>query len=67
MVEGNRPEGGWRKSSRSESGQCVEVRVDSGEVRVRNSRDRHGHVLTFSFSEWQAFLEEAALGEFDVP
>lgn len=67
MAEGNGPEGGWRKSSRSESGQCVEVRVVSGEVWIRNSRDRHGHVLTFSLSEWQAFLEGAALGEFDLP
>lgn len=67
MAEGNCPEGGWRKSSRSESGQCVEVRVGSSEVWVRNSRDRHGLVLTFSLPEWQAFLEGAVSGEFNLP
>ncbi len=67
MAEANGPEGGWRKSSRSESGNCVEVCVGSREVQIRNSRDRQGLVLTFSFPEWQAFLEGAALGEFNLP
>lgn len=59
--------GGWRKSSRSESGACVEVRMNPGEVQVRHSGDREGLVLTFSHREWQAFLEGAALGEFNLP
>ena len=58
---------GWRKSSRTESGTCVEVRITSSEVQVRHSRDQGGHVITFSHPEWQAFLEGAALGEFDLP
>ena len=59
--------GGWRKSSRSESGACVEVRMGLDEVQVRHSADQQGHVLTFNYHEWQAFLEGAALGEFNLP
>jgi uncharacterized protein DUF397 len=67
MTEAGGSADGWYKSSRSESGACVEVRIDSGEVQVRHSGDREGHVVTFSYREWQAFLEGAALGEFDLP
>lgn len=58
---------GWRKSSRSESGACVEVRIGPGEVQVRHTGDRQGNVVTFTYREWRAFLEGAALGEFDLP
>jgi uncharacterized protein DUF397 len=67
MLETEGPAGGWRKSSQSESGACVEVRIGPGEVLLRHSRDRQGQVLAFSYSEWRAFLEGAALGEFDLP
>jgi len=67
MAKSEGSTGGWRKSSRSESGACVEVRIGSGEVLLRHSGDRKGHVLAFSYPEWQAFLEGAALGEFDLP
>jgi hypothetical protein len=67
MTEAGGSADGWHKSSRSESGACVEVRIDSSEVQVRHSGDRGGHVVTFSHPEWQAFLEGAALGEFDLP
>lgn len=55
---------GWRKSSRSPSGaDCVEVRVRDDEVHVRNSHDPDGPVLTFTRSEWSAFVEGVADGE----
>jgi hypothetical protein len=57
----------WRKSSRSNYSGCVEVRFSSGGVAVRNSRTPSGAVLEFTFLEWSAFLEGAALGEFDPP
>jgi hypothetical protein len=41
--------------------------MNPGEVQVRHSGDREGLVLTFSHREWQAFLEGAALGEFNLP
>ncbi|HXZ73550.1 MAG TPA: DUF397 domain-containing protein [Streptosporangiaceae bacterium] len=67
MAKTEDPTSGWRKSSRSESGACVEVCIGAGEVLLRHSGDRQGHVLTFSHPEWQAFLEGVALGEFDLP
>ena len=61
----------WRKSTHSESGNCVEaadwrtpaasmadgncVEVASG-VAVRDTKDREGPVLKFSAAAWRAFL-----------
>ncbi|MBQ0986928.1 DUF397 domain-containing protein [Streptomyces sp. F63] len=52
----------WRKSSYSGSGggQCVEVAVGPGAVRVRDSKDRRGPVLAVAADEWSAFVEFAA-------
>lgn len=47
----------WRKSSRSESGACVEVRMDAHTVWVRSSTDRTGPTVHFSYREWDAFLK----------
>jgi len=58
---------GWRKSTRSESGACVEVRIGPDEVQVRHSADEGGRAITFSYREWQAFLEGVLLGEFNLP
>jgi hypothetical protein len=67
MADAGGSRDGWRKSSRSESGACVEVRIGPGEVQVRHSADREGRAITFSYREWQAFLEGTLLGEFDLP
>jgi hypothetical protein len=47
----------WRKSSRSgDCGACVEVaRSRDGAVRVRDSKDPTGAVLSFSPAAWTAF------------
>jgi len=58
--------GAWQKSSFSESGACVEARVQDDLVQVRNTRDRLGPVLTFTFAEWRAFLKGVAHGEFAI-
>jgi hypothetical protein len=36
-------------------------------VRVRHSQDPLGAMLSFSHSEWRAFLAGARDGEFDLP
>lgn len=66
MAEANST-GAWRKSSRSASGECLEVQVSVCEVLVRNSDDRRGVVLSFSHDEWRAFVAGVVLGEFDLP
>jgi hypothetical protein len=58
----------WRKSSESGGvGDCVEVSFGKEDVSVRHSRDPNGPILSFTYSEWQAFLAGARNGEFDLP
>ncbi|GAA3131481.1 DUF397 domain-containing protein [Streptosporangium carneum] len=58
----------WRKSSRSNGngGACVEVARNLPDVvAVRDSKDPHGPVLSFSPDAWRAFAEGIRGGEFD--
>ncbi len=72
----------WKKSSRScdtancvevafvsgrcESGNCVQVAACPCEVKVRDSKDPDGAVLTFTADEWDGFLTAVKAGEFDA-
>jgi hypothetical protein len=56
----------WRKSTRSEAGNCVEVASASGMVAVRDSKEPWGPVLRYSIQAWYAFLDAAKEGEFDA-
>jgi Domain of unknown function (DUF397) len=58
----------WRKSTRSggNGGDCVEVADNlPGVVAVRDSKDPNGPALTFTPSEWKAFIGGVHDGEFD--
>ena len=46
----------WRKSTKSNSGGCVEVAFADGSVLVRDSANRDGVVLRMSPAAWSAFL-----------
>lgn len=54
----------WRKSLVSGNGNCVEVAFVGQSVLVRHSKDRGGATLTFTLSEWDAFLAGVRNGEF---
>lgn len=58
----------WRKSSRSGpwTDNCVEVAFVDGAIVVRDSKDPSGSVLVFTAAEWDAFVDGAKDGEFDV-
>jgi hypothetical protein len=56
----------FRRSSFCEAGSCVEVSFSSGgDARLRDSKDPHGHSLSFTEKEWSAFLSGVRNGEFD--
>ncbi|WP_103530563.1 DUF397 domain-containing protein [Streptomyces sp. SM11] len=55
----------WVTSSYSgNNGNCVEVAALPGGRAVRDSKDQGGPVLTFSASEFAAFLDAASCGTF---
>ena len=58
----------WRKSTRSGpwTDNCVEVAFIDGTVAVRDSKDPTGPVLVFTPGEWDAFVDGAKEGEFDL-
>ena len=59
----------WRKSSLSQSTNCVEVGPLAGQqapVLMRDSKDRGGPVLSFDRDTWRDFIDSAKAGEFDL-
>jgi hypothetical protein len=58
----------WRKSSRSGpyTDNCVEVAFVDGAIAVRDSKNPSGGVLVFTPGEWDAFVDGAKDGEFDL-
>jgi len=56
----------WRKSSASASGDCVEVALRGSSILLRDSKQRSPHILTFTPSEWRAFVSGVRNGEFDL-
>lgn len=53
----------WRKSTYSGQGNCVEVGfLDGGQVAMRDSKDRGGPVLVFSYADWRSFLHRVMDG-----
>jgi hypothetical protein len=55
----------WKKSSRSGTGNCVEIRMtETGDIQVRDSKDPDGPVLTFMPAQWDAFVSGTKTGEF---
>ena len=59
----------WRKSSYSNSdgGACVEVSADfATAVPVRDSKNPHGPVITFTADGWASFVTAVKRGEWDA-
>jgi Domain of unknown function (DUF397) len=46
----------WRRSTRCDSGSCVEVAVTEDRVLLRDSREPDGPRLSVSRTEWLEFL-----------
>jgi hypothetical protein len=57
---------GWKKSSRSMGGDCVEVSsVPGGLIAVRDSKNSLGPRLSFTADEWRAFTDNVRHGLLD--
>ncbi|MEV1331862.1 DUF397 domain-containing protein [Micromonospora costi] len=59
----------WRKSTRSQTSNCVEVApLGNGPaaVALRDSKDRGGPVLLFNRAGWLGFIAGAKEGQFDL-
>ena len=56
----------FRKSSYSTQDNCVEVGVLDGTVYLRDTKNRDAEPQKYSGPEWQAFLDGARAGEFDL-
>ena len=57
----------WRKSTLSSTSNCIEVAMAQDPIAIRDSKDRTGPTLSFSPSDWQAFIGEIQEGEFNLP
>ncbi len=56
----------WHRSSYCETGTCLEAARIGDMIQIRDSKDPAGPVLTFTLSEWKAFLQGVRALEFDV-
>jgi len=58
----------WIKSTRSgNNGACTMcMRLEDGSTAVKDSKDPDGPVLTFTATEWDAFIRGVKAGEFDL-
>ncbi|MDG4795170.1 DUF397 domain-containing protein [Micromonospora sp. WMMD1082] len=58
------PQYAWRKSTRSDGGNCVEFASAGASVFVRDSKDEDGPVLRFGSAQWRAFTNGVHADEF---
>ncbi|MEU6203704.1 DUF397 domain-containing protein [Micromonospora musae] len=58
----------WRKSTRSQTSNCVEVAPVGGPavIALRDSKDPQGPVLLFNRAGWLGFIAGAKEGQFDL-
>ena len=55
----------WRKSTKCDTGNCVEAAELDDTVAVRDSKDPNGPILRFTKEEWSSFVAGIRDGEFD--
>lgn len=53
----------WTKSTRCDTGACVEVAAIDDQIAIRASTDPNGPILRFTKAEWGAFVGGILDGE----
>jgi len=56
----------WRKPSRCQTGECVEVSQHESVVMLRDSM-RPQAIISVTAASWQMFTDAIRAGEFDLP
>lgn len=56
----------WKTSSFTHTGDCVEWKVEEDQVLVRNSKRPSEAQISFTRSEWTAFILGVKAGEADI-
>jgi Domain of unknown function (DUF397) len=57
----------WRRSSRCNGGDCVEVAERDDEIIVRSSTDPDGTTLVVGSDSWHEWIVSVKQGAYDVP
>jgi Domain of unknown function (DUF397) len=55
----------WRVALACNGGQCIRVAPQGNRVVIGDSKNPDGPVLTYSRSEWHAFVDGIRQGDFD--
>jgi Domain of unknown function (DUF397) len=55
----------WRVALACNGGECIQVAPQGGEIIIGDSKKPNGPVLTYSRSEWRAFVDGIRQGDFD--
>jgi Domain of unknown function (DUF397) len=66
VVDFDEPCIAWRKSTASNSGDCVQVAVVDGSVLIRDSANPNGVVLRLLPAAWSAFMARARGEDFGL-
>jgi hypothetical protein len=56
----------WRKSTRSDSGGCIEVALANGIVLLRDSKRRDGSILSIAPRAWTTLIAEVRGSAIDI-
>jgi hypothetical protein len=57
----------WRTSTFCAGNNCIEVARIGESIAIRDSKNPDGTIQMYSPSEWNAFLDGLARGDFDFP
>jgi hypothetical protein len=55
----------WQIALACNGGECIQVAPRGNQILIGDSKNPHGPVLTYSRTEWHAFVDGIRQGDFD--